>query len=337
MNWRYCTVPLELALSFNATGLPTETAHNFGTIPIEKYAQGILPTGGDINLASLSLYLRFVGAPTDNLTAMIYSNPDDLTPTVLLGTSAAVAATALTTSYAWINFTFAPEVTLTSGVKYFIVIERSDSPDNTDYYQISTDSAMGYAAGTASYYNGAAWLASSRDASFMLFDNDVVLTSTQVLSICTDFGQFFPYVESTVNSGLTSESFRDGDGSALFEAEQLLQHGTVRNRRMLVTVDSARRCTIYEEPENTQANYYRLFSDSTMEDPYGAPIRKEVATCGVYARLVDVIPPSVNTTILGSAAIRFIETAEYDLTEDRTIYVARDELDPFTVGRPLDG
>ena len=336
MNWKYCTVPVELALAYSTSGLPPSTNYGFGTVAIESIAQGILPTGGDINLATVSIYLRTAGAPTDDLTVSVYSNPDDITPTVNLGTSASVSAGDVTASYTWVNFVFSPEVTLTSGTKYFLVIERSGAMDNTNYYQTQADSG-GYLPGTFSFYDGAVWANATYDIGFQLFDNDIVLTSTQLLSMCTDFGQFFSFVESTVNSGLTSESYRDGDGSALFEAEELLQHGTVRDRRMLVKVDAARRCTIYEEPENTPINYYRLFSNSSMEDAYGAPIRKELATCGVYARLVDVIPPSVNTTIMGSASIRFIETAEYEISEDRIIYQARDELDPLTVGRALDG
>lgn len=334
LNWRYCTVPVELALEYDVA---TYTDQNVGTVAVEQIAQGIRITGGDINLAQVSIYVRKVGAPTDDLTVAIWTNPDGVTPTALVQDGSTIAAADIATSYAWETSTFSPEVTLTNGTQYFIVVSRSGAMDDTNYYQVGIDAAAGYGAGNFVWYDGANWATQASDMVFRLYDNTLVATSNQALSIATNYGQFFAKVESTVSSGVTSESYRDGDGSALFEIEQLLQHGTTNNRRMLVKVDAGRLCTIYEEPDNSPTNYYRIFSDSRMEDVYGTPIRDEVATCGVYARMIDVIPPSVDTTLLGNVAVRFIETAEYDAIEKRLIYQARDELDPFTVGRSLDG
>lgn len=333
LNWLYCPVPAELALSF---GVPyTEQA--VGTVAVEQVAQGIVPSGGDINLAQAQVYIRTVGAPADNVTIGIYTNPDGVTPTALIQAGATIAAGTLSGTYIYATSAFSPEVTLTSGTPYFLVVGRSGDPDDVNYYQVAVDPAAGYGAGNFVRYDGANWTTASLDMLFQLYDNVKVLTSTQVLNILTTYGQFFGVVESEVNSGVTSESYRDGDGTAHFEVEQLLQHGTTNKRRMLAKVDSGRRCTIYEEPANTPVNYYRIYADGTMEDPYGAPLRDELATCGVYARLVDAIPPSVDTTILGNAFIRFVEETEYDVEAGRLQYTARDDLDPFTVGRPLDG
>lgn len=333
LNWKQCSIPVELALAYTTVNL------NFGIgkTGYEQVAQGIVPTGGDINLSSVKISARIVGAPTDDITVAIYTNPDDLTPTALIQTGAAIDNTLISGTYAWLESTFSPEVTLTSGTKYFVVIGRSGAVDDTNYFEIGADSAAGYAVGTMSYYDGAAWVAYTGDFVFQLYDNDIVLTSTQALDILTQYGNFFPRVDSEVDSGVLSESFRDGDGTAHFEVEELLNHGTVRGRRMLTKVYIDRRCTIFEEDEDLSGNYYSILADGSMLDNYGAQVKREIAKAGVYARMVEAIPPNVDTSALGNTTKGFIEINEYDVVNDVNIYTWRDELDPFVIGRPLDG
>lgn len=80
LNWLYCAVPVELAFAY------TTVNFNFGVgrTGYEQIAQGIIPSGGDINLSSLKIYARYTGAPTDDITVSIFTNPDDLTPTTLI-------------------------------------------------------------------------------------------------------------------------------------------------------------------------------------------------------------------------------------------------------------
>lgn len=181
------------------------------------------------------------------------------------------------------------------------------------------------------------WNSQLLDAAFQLYQNALIQTSTQVINLITNHNQFFNIIESDVASGVTSESYRDGDGTAQFEVEQLLQHGTDNLRRMLVKVDRDRNILLYEEPEETDANKYNLYTDGTLLDPYGSVIRQTEARAGIWTRLADIIPNTVNVQYLNNATDRFIEITEYDVTEKKTHYTARDELNPFEIGRPYDG
>lgn len=332
LNWKQCSISAELALSY--------TAYNnwmsFGVTNYEQVAQGIVPTGGNINLSSIQIYVNKAGTITDDITVAIYTNPDDLTPTTLIQNGTAIDGATVTTAFQWLTSTFSPEVTLTSGTKYFIVIGRSGAVDDVNYFNLMVDTTGGYS-GAFSRYDGAAWQTLAYSAIFRMYDNDIILTSTQALNILTAFGQFFPRVDSEVDSGVLSESYRDGDGTAHFEIEELLNHGTVRGRRMLAKVFIDRRCTIQEEDEDLSANYYSILADGTMLDNYGAQVRRQTAKAGVYARMVEAIPPNVDTSALGNTTKGFIEINEYDAVNDVNIYTWRDELDPFVVGRPLDG
>lgn len=336
MAWRYALVPAEVSLQYwNDTPV---LVRNMGKLLEQSAAQGIDLTGGDITVVEIHIFLRKVGTPTDNVTIALMGNPDDLTPTTVLATSAAIAGTAMTTSLVEYTFAFTPYV-LATGASYFIVVQRSGAASNSNYYQIASGNTA--FPGTWLYpprrYNGTAWEAAVRTIYFRIFTNALVQTSTQLLNLLSGFGQFFSNLIIDVDSGVTSESYRDGDSNAQYEAEQLMAHGTTNLRRMLVDVDESRAARIYEEPEATEANTYQIYSDGSMTDSWGAIVRNELCQAGVWARLVDVIPPSVDTTFMGDSMFRFIEVTEYDVENDKMIYTARDELDPFEIGRPYDG
>jgi len=332
LNWQYCSIPTLLALSYETTS----SQFGVGRVGYEQLAQQVQITGGAINLATLSIYAKKVGLPSDDITVSIYTSVAN-NPGILVQSGSSISSIGITTSYTWISSTFSPEVTLTNGAKYFIVLSRTGAMDSTNYIDAGIDSAGGYAGGRAVYYTGTTWTALTSDVAFRLYDNDIILTSTQALNIITKYGQFFRVKDSEVNSGVLSESYRDGDGTAHFEVEELLQHGTVRGRRMLSKVTSDRRCTIYEEDADDLSNYYSIMADGKMKDQFGSEVRRTLAKCGVYAMMVDVIPPSVDASTFGNATKGFIEINEYDAENDINIYTRRDELNPFVVGRPLDG
>jgi len=85
-----------------------------------------------------------------------------------------------------------------------------------------------------------------------------------------------------------------------------LEMGTDSNLRMLATVRESRWVTIVEEPSPTSQPYL-IKADGDWHDPYGQSIRKELCPVGVYARMKNVIPPSVDSSAISDPAIMFIE------------------------------
>lgn len=91
-----------------------------------------------ITVALVTLPLRKVAAPADNLTVSIFDdNGGEPGSVIANGTSNTVAGAGLSTTDTNLGvatFVFATPPTLTSGTKYWIVLSRSGAADNTNYY-----------------------------------------------------------------------------------------------------------------------------------------------------------------------------------------------------------
>jgi hypothetical protein len=97
-----------------------------------------------------------------------------------------------------------------------------------------------------------------------------------------------------------------------------------------------RRLRVYEEPVIPSVKNF-ILKDGSLRDPYDTVIRKETCPVGIWTRLKDVVPPSLDTTKLADPTIQFIDEMEYIPDEDRIIPTPRGFIDPFEIGRPNDG
>jgi hypothetical protein len=161
-------------------------------------------------------------------------------------------------------------------------------------------------------------------------------TATQAGTIIASKGQFFAGVDIDDLSGISIREERDGDASALFEAEKLLRMGTTNFRRLLASVDEFRRVRIYEEPAQP-SNPYQIDAAGDVWDAYGEPLRRELCPVAIWARPKDVIPPSVDTSTLVNVATQFIESNEYIVAQDRLEPVSRGNLDAWDFPKMRDG
>ena len=166
---------------------------------------------------------------------------------------------------------------------------------------------------------------------------DAVDTAEQVYNILVAKGQFFTNTYQDVESGISIRETRDGDATALYEVNQLLEMGTTNSRRMLATVAPDRSVRIYEEPAIAQTITYQLYSDGSLRDPFGSPLRNELCQVGVWAKWTDVIPPSINTTFLTEPSIQFIDEMEYVVEKNKLYPTARGEIDPWQFPKVRDG
>ena len=131
-------------------------------------AQSFQVTGSQ-DVDTVKLWLKKVGAPTGNLTVKIQTdNTGEPSGTeVTNGTSDTVAASTLSTSYGWIEFTFSTNPSLSGSTTYWIVLETADAQSPSDYVVWGADgSAPSYANGEMLSYDGATWNTESKDAVF---------------------------------------------------------------------------------------------------------------------------------------------------------------------------
>jgi len=66
-------------------------------------------------------------------------------------------------------------------------------------------------------------------------------------------------------------------------------------------------------------------------------MRKEVCPVGVWARLKDVIPGSVDTSKLADPTLMFVDEAEYEPATDSLKFTPRGLLNVWEIGTPIDG
>ncbi len=161
-------------------------------------------------------------------------------------------------------------------------------------------------------------------------------TATQVETILAAKGQFFSGVDLEIASGISISDFRDGDASALFEVTQMLEMGTDNLRRMLATVTSTRRVIITEE-EARSSQMYLINADGSWEDKSGTAIRKELCPVGIWARMKDVVPASVDSNFIADPSFGFIEENEYIVGEDKLHHRSRSSIDPWEFTMVKDG
>lgn len=165
---------------------------------------------------------------------------------------------------------------------------------------------------------------------------DQVDTATQISDIETGCGEFITATDLETTSGISTAETRDGNATAFFEINELLKMGTSNYRRLLCEVLPGRNLRVYEEPTiPTQIN--QILKNGDLVDPFDELIRKETCPMGMWARLKDVIPGSVDTTKMADPTIIFIDETEYDPDRDWLDPKPRGFVDPFSIGRPRDG
>lgn len=126
---------------------------------------------GSNSVTRVRLWLKKVGAPTGDLTLAFYSNSGGV-PNTLIGTSWAVSASSLSTSYGWIDFPFYADVTISQAASttYHMVLQTTDSASASNYVAWGADMSSPGAPGAMSA-NVSSWanISPTADACFMVY------------------------------------------------------------------------------------------------------------------------------------------------------------------------
>ena len=121
----------------------------------QRYYQTFTAPTAVWTVDTVEIRLRKVGSPADNITVQLYSDNAGSPNTLLKSTT--VAAASIPTEMDWVAFDFDNLQLLTGGATYGLVVSRSGANSPTDYYEIDLDDAAGYANGTCTAYDGAAY------------------------------------------------------------------------------------------------------------------------------------------------------------------------------------
>jgi hypothetical protein len=139
----------------------------------------------------------------------------------------------------------------------------------------------------------------------------------QIALIVDEVGEFLTGTDILAAGAIAAldlEQYRDGDVNAQEEIEELLQLGS-NGRRLLATVTRERILRLTEELAPGVADLL-LRTDGSLHDRYDAPLPQGSCPAGQWARLVDVIPPTVDTSMLADPGSLFMERIEWDVRKN---------------------
>ena len=111
--------------------------------------------------------------------------------------------------------------------------------------------------------------------------------------------------------------------------------GTIGRQRLMSQVDVFRNVRIFEEPGPDRT--YKFYIDGKIEDYYGVQVDKSTCPVSIGARWMDVIPASVNTSMLAEPSLVFVESAQYNAEQDLYTPSPRGLPDPFDFMNVKDG
>jgi hypothetical protein len=142
--------------------LAANNTANFGNLAsLTSHAQSFTP-GANMDVNEIRVPVLKVLSPVDNVTCAVYSDTGANLPNASIQAADNVYNGAnISTTSSWLTFQFATPVSLTSGTKYWIVLERSGAVDATNYYRLSYTNTSAYAGGGLSSNNAGTWGAES--------------------------------------------------------------------------------------------------------------------------------------------------------------------------------
>ena len=278
------------------------------------------------------------GTPAVNLNVSLYSDSAGK-PNAQLATCA-IAGADIPTSSTWTEFTMGSAVALSTGTTYWIHVEKSGAISLTDYFVVETNKDLGYESGGLYLYSTieSDWVERNAkgDMNFKVIGK--ISTTDQITNLITNVGEFI--VSTTIQdaSGVTSDPNRDGDTTALKELIKLLEAGTTNDRRLLAPISINRIMTVKQEPlPQSIDGSYKLDSDGRLLGANDQLVPETDCVVGEWAYLKDVIPNTVDVTLVATPSPFFIEEAEYTPRNGYKIKRVRDQRDVFIIGGVTQG
>lgn len=160
----------------------------------------------DASIESIKVYLKKSGSPSDNVLVSIQSTSGGDPSGTVIGSQLSLDGTTLTTSYVEYTFTYSTRPSLSASTTYAVVLERSGSTSDTDYYLWNADIANPYASGVSKFYRSSWNTDSGTDQTLVLTSR--VTTAGQAYkadaNVAGKFAGFIGFVKTTVTSGNTA-------------------------------------------------------------------------------------------------------------------------------------
>lgn len=259
------------------------TINAWGVYVAQSFTQEI---NANWTVDRIAIRICKVGDPTDSVVVSLYSNNSGYPGTVM--DFGMVDADDIPTTMGWVEFQLNNTDTISYGTTYWIVVSRSGSNSLVDYYTVDVDEEAGYTLGTLKLWDGSGWQSRWTDADMAFRVLGAEETTLQIDTIASNRGEIAD-VEILDASGVYSNQYREGDNTALDEVLGLLESGTSAGKRLIATVNTARRLLVSAQTARpTNVPELMLQSDGALRDAYGMQYAHGKLPVGVWVTLVDV-------------------------------------------------
>ena len=262
------------------------------------------------------LRLRKHGSPTDDVIVRLKA--DDGGEPAAGDLATCTLGHASIENYAdWILCTLSTSVSLATSTTYWIYVEMDGAIDADNCYIVDGNASKGYLNGKLMQYSTVttSWTDKpTMDMNFRVVGRSA--TSSQIDAIENSVAEFIVDCTVTDASGVNTAQYRDGDNTAKFEAEELLNVGTSNNLRLLARILENRWMEVYEEPPQFEGDY-SMDARGVITDQYGAVVHPTDCPVAVWMKFESAIPSSVDTSKLMNADYLFVEEAEYMPRENK--------------------
>jgi len=276
------------------------------------------------------------GAPSDNLVVSLHADNSGEPDSTALA-SCTVAGADIDEYADWMEFALSASVTLQPSTTYWIKVVRSGAVDTANFYMMDTNTDAGYTSGILRLWNTDidAWVTEPENWQGDLLFKVVGVSSTtdQITTLVTAAGQFLEGTIIENASGVETNPYRDGDSTALYELEQLLLTGTSNDRRLLCEVTRERYLRVYEEPARPSGSAsYALGKNGTLTTQYLTVTDNTLCPVGMWAHLADVIPATVDLSLITDPNLFLVEEAEVDGDGVYRVVRTRNQADIWSIG-----
>lgn len=263
--------------------------------------------GVDLSVRDVDLRLRREGSPADNLSVQLQADAGGLPSGSALGSSSLAGSSLAQESYPWVRFNFDPLVSLSAGMTYWLVVQRSGSVSSSAYYLLGVDEALSFEGGGLRVYNQTlpGWVLRIPNADLLFRVLSAKQTSDQVVDIYNSANQFLRGVESQAESGIETPPYQQGGRGAWTVMQDLLKLGTVNQRLLTARVSEGRILRIAEQPGQGERDHF-VDEAGQYYDQFGNRLMPGETVVGKLLRVRG-----------GLAAAAFIEQAELDARSGR--------------------
>lgn len=314
-----CHITTEEA-AYRGKEIPSLGINQTVTVTSQQLAQRFTPTEtGTWLVGEIAVYVKRWGEPDDDLKMELYSDSSGDIGTLI--EDATFTGLDIQKDEMRVGFEFGGVNTVTNGTYYWLILSRTGSYHNENYYEISlseTDLAE-----SLLEFDGTTWASRTPTAAMLHEVWGVRETTLQIQDIAA--GSLLSGVDIKQASGIPKPMYRDGNSRKLDEIVKLLDFGVVDERFLFAEVSPERVLRVYASPSFDQSKAL-LWRNKDLEGQSGSMLPRGAMPYGQYMILADF--PQAGSQMAQFSPV-LLDTVEYDAESDTyswTSYGAEDRF-----------